>query len=120
MPTRRVSSRKSEETPTKKHRTGTTPEARENQLIAAAYDLAERQITEGSASSQTIVHFLKLGSSREKLEQLRIQGEVELQKAKIELMESHKRIEELYGDALNAMKSYSGQEQPQSRDDRER
>lgn len=86
-----------------------TPEVREQQLIAAAVDLAEQQIYAGTASAQVITHYLKLGSSREKLEQQRLEGEVELQKAKIDQMASSARIEELYLGAMNAMRSYQGQ-----------
>lgn len=88
----------------------TTPEARENQLIAKAVDLAERQLTDGSASAQVISHYLKLGSSRERLEQEMLAENIELQKAKRENMASAARVEELYGDAINAMRSYAGQE----------
>lgn len=91
-------------------RPATTPEARENQLIAAAVDLAARQLEDGSASAQVITHYLKLGSSRERLEQEKMIQEVELAKAKIEAMASAKRIEEMYGEALNAMRAYGGHE----------
>lgn len=87
----------------------TTPEGRENQLVSAAVDLAEQQIRDGTASSQVITHFLKLGSTREKLEQKRLEHENELTKVKIEALESQKRVEELYAEALNAMRSYAGQ-----------
>jgi hypothetical protein len=83
-------------------RPATTPEARENQLIADAVDLAQRQLRDGTASAQVITHFLKLGSTREQLEQERLQK-------KGEAMESAKRIEELYGQALSAMRTYQGQ-----------
>jgi hypothetical protein len=86
----------------------TTPEGRENQLIAKAVDLAERQIEEGTASSQVISHFLKLGSSREHLEQLRLEKEVELMEAKKEALAAGHRLEELMTDAITAFKSYSG------------
>ena len=86
----------------------TTPEGRENQLIALSVDLAEKQLRDGTASSQTINHYLKLGSSRERLEQDRLAGENELIKAKVEAMASVKRIEELYTNALKAMQTYSG------------
>jgi hypothetical protein len=86
----------------------TTPEARENQMISLATDLAERQIREGTASSQVISHFLKLGSSREQLEQQRLEHENELTRVKIEQIESQKHIEELYADAIEAMRSYAG------------
>lgn len=92
-----------------RRRPAKTPEARENQLVALAFDLAESQLKDGSASSQVITHYLKLGSSREKLEQERLRGEVILLKNKAEAMASAKRVEELYGKALNAMRSYAGQ-----------
>jgi hypothetical protein len=88
----------------------TTPEARENQLISKAVDLAERQLSDGTASAQVISHYLKLGSSREKLEQERLVEEIELQKQKRESMASAARVEELYSAAINAMRSYAGQE----------
>jgi hypothetical protein len=87
----------------------TTPEGRENQLIAAAVDLAEKQIAAGTASSQVITHYLKLGTTRERLEQEKIKHENELLLARVESMASMKNVEELYGQALNAMRQYSGQ-----------
>lgn len=109
--------RKSTE-PTKIRRPpATTPEGRENQLIALAVDLAERQLSEGTASSQVVTHFLKLGTTRERLEQERISQENELLRAKVEDMATKKHIEELYESALNAMRSYSGQEPNQTYDD---
>lgn len=91
-------------------RPATTPEAREQQLIAAAVELAEKQLHDGSASAQVITHYLKLGSSREQLEQERMRQEVELAKAKIESMASAKRVEEMYSEALSAMRAYGGHE----------
>lgn len=88
----------------------TTPEGREDEMVSLAHDLAERQIREGSASSQVITHFLKLGSTRERLEQQRLAHENELTRVKIEQIESQKRVEELYMQALNAMRSYAGQQ----------
>lgn len=93
---------------TQRRRPATTPEARENQLISLAVDLAESQLKDGSASSQVISHYLKLGSSRERLEQERLRGENKLLEAKAEAMASGARVEELYTNALNAMRSYSG------------
>ena len=88
--------------------TAKTPDERENQLIDAAVDLAERQLRTGEASAQVITHYLKLGSSRERLEQERLRGEVLLMRTKQELMESEKRTEQLMIDALNAMRGYTG------------
>lgn len=90
-------------------RPASTPEGRENQLIALAVDLAERQIKEGTASSQVITHFLKMGSMRERLERDRLLQENELLRAKVEALASATRVEELYKRALQAMRTYSGQ-----------
>ena len=85
-----------------------TPEARENQLIFLATDLAEKQLREGTASSQVITHYLKLGSTRERLERERLESENKLLKAKTENLESQKNMEEAYMKAIEAMKRYSG------------
>lgn len=89
---------------------GTTPEARENQLISLAVDLAEKQLIDGTASAAVITQLIKWGSSRERLEQERIRHENELLTAKAEMMASQKKVEEMYEKALIAMKSYAGQE----------
>lgn len=83
-----------------------TPEAREKQMIAYAIDLAEQQLIDGTASSQVITHFLKLGSTREILEQQRLAKENELLEAKTEALKSQERVEELYRNALAAMRRY--------------
>jgi hypothetical protein len=86
----------------------TTPTARENQLIADAYALAEQQIREGKASSQVLTHFLKMGTERERLEQERLRGENALLVAKVDSLAQQGRIETLYTEALDAMRRYSG------------
>ena len=85
-----------------------TPESRENQLISLAIDLAEKQLLEGTASSQVITHYLKLGSTKERLEKEKLEKENELLRAKTEALQSAKQIEELYAEAIRAMRSYSG------------
>lgn len=85
-----------------------TPEARENQLISLASDLAEKQLREGTASSQVITHYLKLGSTKERIEKEILEKQKELIEAKTQNLQSAKRIEELYSNALNAMRNYSG------------
>jgi hypothetical protein len=89
----------------------TTPEARENQLIALAVDLAEKQLSEGTASSQVISHYLKLGSTRERLEKEKLQKENELLTAKTEAIKSSKDNEKLYNNAIKAMQRYSGRDE---------
>lgn len=109
MATRRTSHTETDQTP---RRLATTPEARENQLVNLAVDLAERQLREGTASAQVVSHYLKAGSSREYLEKQRIAMDVELMQAKRELMESHTRMEELYDRAIKAMQGYQTGEMP--------
>lgn len=85
-----------------------SPEADERRLIALATNLAARQLEDGTASAQVITHYLKAGSGREALERERLERENSLLEAKIESLASAKRVEELYEDALNAMRAYSG------------
>lgn len=92
--------------PAKRMRPALTPEARENQLISLAVDLAEKQLSEGTASSQVITHFLKLGSTKAQLEKAKLEHETELLRAKTESLESAKHMEELYRDAMEAFKGY--------------
>lgn len=92
----------------KSMRPAITPEARENQLISLAVDLAERQLREGTASSQVITHYLKMGSMREKLERERLIEENKKLRAQTSAIESEKRSEELYEKAIAAMKKYQG------------
>ena len=91
-----------------KMRPALTPEARENQMIFLATELAEQQLRDGTASSQVITHFLKLGSSKEKLEHEILKEQKKLITAKTESLESSKRIEELYTNAITAMREYGG------------
>jgi hypothetical protein len=86
----------------------TTVEGRENQLVSLAIDLAEKQLSEGTASAQVITHYLKLGSTREHLEQERLSRENDLLTARVDTLASAKKVEELYSAALDAMRSYAG------------
>ena len=86
-------------------------EARENELISLAVGLAEQQLREGTASAQVITHYLKLASTRESLEKEKIRRENELLRAKVDSIESEKRSEELYAQAIEAMRRYSGQDE---------
>ena len=84
------------------------PESRENQLISLATNLAEQKLRDGSASNQVILHYLKLGSTKERLEKEKLEVEAELLKAKKEAIESQERSEKLYADAIVAIRHYSG------------
>ena len=91
-------------------RPGLTPESREDQLVALAINLAEQQLLDGTASSQVISHFLKIGSTKERIEREILKEQKDLIKAKTEVLKSEKRTEELYDEAIKAMRRYSGQE----------
>lgn len=85
-----------------------TPEARENRCISLAYDLVEQRLTDGTASSQETTHFLKLATQKVKLENEKLAMEKELMLAKTQAIQSAKRVEELYANAIKAMRKYSG------------
>lgn len=89
-------------------RPGLTPEAMENQLIALAVNLAAKQLAEGTASSQVITHYLKLGSTKERIEKEILEKQKELISAKTDEIRSKKKTEELYQNAIAAMKRYNG------------
>ena len=96
--------------PPKRMRPALTPEARENQMVSYAIDLAEKQLIEGTASSQVITHYLKLGSTKEKLEKDILVQQRELMQAKTKMIQSAQEVEVLYREALEAMRSYSGRD----------
>lgn len=87
--------------------TGTSPEAIENEMIALAYLEVERRIRNHEATSQELVHFLKMGSEKERLEREKLEVEMELQRVKAEAIESGKYMEQLYENAIQAMKDYA-------------
>lgn len=103
---------------TKRRAPAKTPEARERQLISLAVDLAEQQLSDGTATSQVITHYLKLGSTKDQIEQDILRERKKLLEAQTEAIQSGKRVEELYKNALDAMRSYSGQtEAPEDYDE---
>lgn len=91
-----------------KGRPAISPEARENQLISLAVDLAERQMLEGTASSQVITHFLKLGTTKAELEKEKLKRENKVLEAKAKAIESSEEVKVLYENALKAMRNYAG------------
>ncbi len=94
--------------PNKKIRPALTPEAREKQMIALAMDRAEQQLLDGTASSQVITHFLKLGSERERLERERLEEENQLLRAKTKALEDSADMKEMCERAIKAMRDYTG------------
>lgn len=103
-----TSSRKPASQPVRSRAPASTPEIREHQLISLAVDLAEKQLSEGTASSQVITHYLKLASTKESLEKEKLRQENELLKARTDSLRSARNVEGLYKDALNAFRAYSG------------
>lgn len=97
-----------ENRPKKKKYISTSDGSRENYLISLATDLAEKQLMEGTASSQVITHFLKLGTEQARLERVQLECKNELTKAQIDAMKSVKKQEEMYAKAIEAMRIYSG------------
>lgn len=91
-----------------KSRPAINPEARENQLISLAVDLAEQQLRDGTASSQVITHFLKLGTTRAELEKEKLRIENRKTEAQIKSIESADETKALYENALKAMRNYAG------------
>lgn len=89
----------------------TTLKGRQDQLTAAAYDLAEEQILDGTASSQILTHFLKAGSIREQEEIERIKAENALLKARVENLSQAGDLAELTQRAIDAFRAYSGQDE---------
>lgn len=85
-----------------------SPEAKENELISLAVDLAEKKLRDGTAPTQVIVHYLKLATERDQLERDMLEKKTELINAQIDSLESTKHIEELYSEAIKAMRIYSG------------
>ena len=98
----------SEDKPTRKVRPAISPEARENQLISMAYDLAEERLMDKTASNDLVKEFIKLGNQKARLEREKLRYETELVKAKTDAIESSKKQEELYAKAIKAMSEYSG------------
>lgn len=94
-----------------KHRPAQTMEAREQQLIALAMDAAEERIRNRTASSQEIVHFLRLGSSTERIEKRVKERQAELMEAKAEGIKAMKNVESMYAEAMKAFRGYSGQDE---------
>ena len=91
-------------------RPASSMEDRENQLIAMAMNLAEERLRNKTASAQEVVHFLKLGATKEKdkLERKKLEKETELLSAKTEMIDQQKDNNKLYAEAIDAFKRYSG------------
>ena len=96
-------------TPARKMRPALSPDARQNQLISLAIDLVETRLREGTASSQETTHFLKLASSKARLEEKLLEAQTEMALAKKEALQSQRRSEEMFAEAIKAFKTYSGQ-----------
>lgn len=108
--------KKEPSTPAKKFKPATSIEAREAQMVSLAVDLAEQQLREGTASSQVITHYLKLGTARERLELEKLKMENRVLEAKEEALRSAKIHEELVQKAIDAMRRYRGYDSDDSED----
>lgn len=86
-----------------------TIESRENQMIALAVDEAENRIRSGKASDSLLIHYLKLGTTKNQLEKAKLEAESELARAKVESIQQQAKTEETYAEAIKAMRIYTGQ-----------
>lgn len=94
--------------PSRSTRTPLTPENRDNELVSLAYDCAKEQLSDRTASSQVITHFLKMGTEKARLEREKLENENLLLRAKTDAIQSAQHIEELYANAIKAMQRYGG------------
>lgn len=94
--------------PVQRMRPALTPEGREQQMIALAINAAEKQLLEGTASSQVITHYLKLGTERERLERIKIEHDIRLSDAKAESLKTQQRLDEMFADFMQSFRDYSG------------
>lgn len=104
---------------TRKMRPALTPEAREQQLVSLAYNLVEQRLIDGTASSQETTHFLKQSTAKARLEKEILELNKELIKAKTEAMQSQRRSEEMFAEAIKAFRNYSGQGREEEEDEYE-
>lgn len=91
----------------------TTPDGREQQMVSLAFDLAQSQLEDGTASAQVITHFLKFGSSQNRLEQERLRKENLLLEARVKQISDSAQNSELYLEAIQMMKVYTGEVMPE-------
>lgn len=89
-----------------------TPEGRQLQLTDLAYDLAEQQLIDGTASAMVITHFLKAGTVKDQLEIEKLRLEGKLASSRADQIDSGARMEELYSNAIAAMRDYRGDDVP--------
>ena len=95
----------------------TTPEGREQQMVSLAFDLAQAQLEEGTASAQVITHFLKFGSSQNALEKEKLRKENLLMQARVDQISAASQNSELYMEAINMMKIYTGEDPEEQPDE---
>ena len=98
--------------PTRRRRPAATPDLREQELVALAFDVVEKRLRENTATAAETVHFLKLGSENAKLEREKLRREIVMREAQVNMMERNDRIEELFENAIRAFRGYSGEEVP--------
>lgn len=92
----------------RKIRPALNPDAREQQLISLAIDLVEKRLIEGTASSQETTHFLKLATSKARIEKEMMEKQMELMDAKTKQIRSEENREALFKQAIEAMRKYQG------------
>lgn len=97
-------------------RPATTVEGRDNQLINLAVSLAEKQLREGTAAPSVISHYLKMGSLKAQAEKRLLEAQIKLAEAKTEALQTGKKLDELYSEAMKALSDYKGEDNPDDKD----
>lgn len=98
--------------PPKNRRPASSPKAWEDRVLTLAMDVVEEQLRNRTISSAVLAAIIRRASTRERLEEEILEKQKELITAKTESLQSAKRMEELYAEALAAMRRYSGQDEP--------
>lgn len=100
--------RNSSESKKRRPKPATTPEGRITQLTSLAYEQAELQMREGNAPAPIVVHFLKAGTERDRLEVERLRRENILLERKAEQLATGERIESMQAEIMAAIREYQG------------
>ncbi len=91
-----------------RHKPAITPEERENELISLAYDVVEERLRNRTATSQETTTLIRAGSTKAQMEIEKLKRENDLLIAKVQNLESQRKVEDLYEAAIAAMRVYSG------------
>lgn len=78
----------------------------EAKLISLTLQMAEQQLIDGTASSQVMTHFLRLGSIRSKVELEKLRLENNLLTEKIQSEKMGQQLKEMFQDVMESLRDY--------------